>query len=145
MNSRPLIKNNEIYNGRQSGILIVTKASGLIEGNKIYGNGFAGVEVREGNPTIKNNQIYNQMQAGVGIHGGQSISTVEGNDIYGNEYANIEVKLYGNPTVNNNKVHHGKQHGILVFEYGRGRYESNDIYGTFIDKLNIFNIFRKRV
>ncbi|KAL0477286.1 histone deacetylase [Acrasis kona] len=137
LNSRAVIRSNEIYNGKQSGILIVTKAGGVIENNKIYSNGYAGVEVREGNPNIKNNQIYNQMQAGVGIHGGQSLSVVEGNNIYGNEYANLEVKSYGNPVVQNNKIHHGKQHGILVFECGRGKYENNQVYENTFDGVNV--------
>jgi parallel beta-helix repeat protein len=131
---------NEIYNGKQSGILLMqVTGSGLkISQNKIHHNAFAGIEVSCGKNfefgkklssieakkllerhfcrcEISENKIYDQQQSGIALEGCLAIPTLRKNEIAYNRLSNLEIRHLAHPVVDRNHIHHSGQHGVLIF------------------------------
>ena len=127
----PVIIGNRIHDAKQSGLFIRGKAKGLVQDNDIYGNGFAGMEVKDGaNPRIIGNRFYDGKQSGVLVQEGGT-GRYESNDIYANTFAGITVRKGGDPVMVGNRVHDNKQTGFFIWGGAtKGRFEDNDIYGN---------------
>ena len=57
----PVIKANKVRSGTETGIMIAGQSQAIIDSNMVFGNEFAGSEIRdEANPQINNNHIYGE-------------------------------------------------------------------------------------
>lgn len=67
-------RGNAIFNGNQGGVYIFGDGRGLIEGNDIYGNALAGIQIRTNScPIVRHNKIHDGQHGGiyvVGVGGG---------------------------------------------------------------------------
>ncbi len=65
----PLLINhrgNAIFNGNQGGVYIFGDGRGLIEGNDIYGNALAGIQIRTNScPIVRHNKIHDGQHGGI--------------------------------------------------------------------------------
>ena len=107
--SDPTIKDNKVYNGLQGGIYVFKHGRGLIQGNDIYGNQLAGIQIKtKSNPLIRQNKIHSGCHGGIYIHE-KGFGTIEHNEIFGNELAAIWITTQSKPIIRNNTIHSGKQ------------------------------------
>ena len=53
----------------------------------------------------------------------------EDNDLHSNGKAAVRCWDHGNPVVKGNRIYNGRSVGLLVYEFGKGHYVDNDIYG----------------
>lgn len=61
-----LNRGNAIYNGNQGGVYIFGDGRGLIEGNDIYGNALAGIQIRTNScPIVRHNKIHDGQHGGI--------------------------------------------------------------------------------
>ncbi|PKU38492.1 f-box only protein 11 [Limosa lapponica baueri] len=57
---------NAIFNGNQGGVYIFGDGRGLIEGNDIYGNALAGIQIRTNScPIVRHNKIHDGQHGGI--------------------------------------------------------------------------------
>lgn len=65
--SRPINRRgNAIFNGNQGGVYIFGDGRGLIEGNDIYGNALAGIQIRTNScPIVRHNKIHDGQHGGI--------------------------------------------------------------------------------
>lgn len=99
--AQPVVRRNRIHDGRQEGIYAGEDAAGIIEDNKIYGNGLAGVAIWRGaSPTVRGNEIYG-CREGVYV-GDRGRGVIEGNKLHDNAGAGIKI-AGGNPSVGANE------------------------------------------
>lgn len=123
----PLITENLIHDGAQSGIFVFDGGKGRVMKNVIEGNTYAGVAYKEGtDPSIINNDIRNNAQAG--IYGQQdSKGLIQGNRIYGNGKAGIELKLGTDAYVTKNEIRDNAESGIFLHKQAKGLIANNVI------------------
>jgi len=126
----PLLRDNAVHDGNESGIYVYDDGRGTIEGNDIYGNTYAGIAIRNGgDPLVRRNTIRDGQESGLHIYE-EGFGTVEDNEIRGNMLAGIEVKGGSNPTIRGNRIYDGKVSGIYVHENGAGTIENNEIFAN---------------
>ena len=59
-------RGNAIFNGNQGGVYIFGDGRGLIEGNDIYGNALAGIQIRTNScPIVRHNKIHDGQHGGI--------------------------------------------------------------------------------
>jgi parallel beta-helix repeat protein len=126
--AKPTIKYSNIYDSREGGIFSDNKSEPTIEQNVIYGNTYAGIEIKNGSkPTIRNNDIKDGKEDGIYVNE-NGLGSIESNKIYGNKVAGIRIIKNGNSLIKNNLIYSSQSMGIYVTENGRGIIEYNDIY-----------------
>ena len=65
----------------RAGFGCTTTAQGTLEGNDIFGNALAGVEIKTGaNPTLRSNRIHDGKGSGVVVHDENGQGTLEDNE-----------------------------------------------------------------
>jgi len=134
--ANPLLKQNHIHGGAQSGIFIFDNGRGVLEENDIFDNSFSGVEIRNfSNPIVRSNKIHDGKQGGVLVHN-NGLGVFENNDIFKN-IIGIEIREGGNPTFKNNMIHDNRENGIIVVNGGLGILEHNDIFKNGYDGVAI--------
>ena len=71
LNSDPIIRQNRIHSGQDSGICIFSQSKGLIENNEIFANALSGIFVtdRGTEPKIINNRVYDGQTHGIEVSG----------------------------------------------------------------------------
>ena len=71
LNSDPIIRQNRIHSGQDSGICIFSQSKGLIENNEIFANALSGIFVtdRGTEPKIINNRVYDGQTHGIEVKG----------------------------------------------------------------------------
>ena len=83
--SDPIIKNNNLHEGKLFGIIMRRHSKGKILENHIWNNEKVGIRINDGaNPEIRGNLIYDNKWNGVKIHK-NGLGIVEGNEIYNNK------------------------------------------------------------
>ncbi len=126
-NAYPRIMNNNIHDGRSSGVYVFENGQGVLESNEIYANNHAGVMISGGgNITIRNNNIYNGKNVGVWV-GNNGRGIIEDNNIYGNAMGGIDIIKGGNPSVRVNRINENSYWAIWINEKGAGTIEDNDL------------------
>ena len=113
--THPYLTNNKLASSADNGIILLSSAKGLIEGNEISHFSLQGIEIREGsNPIIRANNIHHGSDSGIYINTkGQGV--VEGNEIHHNAYNGIAVKFEGQPRrIADNSIHDNKHMGVFV-------------------------------
>jgi parallel beta-helix repeat protein len=126
----PLLRDNVVHHGNESGIYVYDDGRGTIEGNDIYNNAYAGIAIRNGgDPVVRRNTIRDGQESGLHIYE-EGFGTIEDNEISGNALAGIEIKGGSNPTVRGNRIYDGKVSGIYVHENGAGTIENNEIFAN---------------
>lgn len=126
-NSYPKLRSNKIHDGKKCGILVNDSGEGLIENNEIYGNGYAGIEIKEGgNPIVRGNKIYYGKQNGILVDE-NGLGLIEDNKIYGNKCAGIQIMEGGYPTVRKNKINNNSYYAIWISDDSGGIFEDNDL------------------
>jgi len=133
----PRILRNRIHDGKRSGVNVHKNGKGTFEDNDIFGNAFAGVQVKQdSNPIFRRNRIHDSRQCGVMcFENGKG--TFEENDIFENALSGVELKTDSDPVFRRNRIHHGKQNGVLVHTNGNGTFEVNDIFRNANDGFRI--------
>lgn len=128
--ANPVTRRCKIHSGKEVGILVYENAQGTVEDCDIFGNTYAGVEIKQGsNPVIRQCQIHDGKGGGIFVYeNGQG--TVEDCDIFGNAYAGVEIKQGSSPVIRRCKIHSGKTSGIFVHENSQGMVEDCDIFGN---------------
>jgi parallel beta-helix repeat protein len=136
-NASPTISKSNIYNSKEGGIYFEAEATGTIEFNDFYNNGFAGIELKSGsNPTIKGNKIRDGKQGGVLVNtDGRGI--FEANEVFGNALSGFEIKDNADPTLRNNKIYNQKESGLYIHAKALGSILNNEIYGNGHSNINI--------
>ncbi len=125
--SKPDIVHNTISKCTESGIYTEAQASGTIESNDIFDNGFAGIEIKSGAaPLVKNNLVHDGRSAGMFLNNGAQ-GIVEFNDVYANAFAGIESKTSAKMIIRSNKIYNGKQVGLWMQESTKSLVENNVI------------------
>ncbi|MGH0141473.1 UNVERIFIED_CONTAM: hypothetical protein FKN15_074081 [Acipenser sinensis] len=119
------VRGNAIFNGNQGGVYIFGDGRGLIEGNDIYGNALAGIQIRTNScPIVRHNKIHDGQHGGIYVHEkGQGV--IEENEVYSNTLAGVWVTTGSTPVLRRNRIHSGKQH-----EKGQGVIEENEVYSN---------------
>eukprot|EP00026_Physarum_polycephalum_P001210 Phypoly_transcript_01211.p1 GENE.Phypoly_transcript_01211~~Phypoly_transcript_01211.p1 ORF type:complete len:703 (-),score=108.91 Phypoly_transcript_01211:176-2284(-) len=126
--ARPMLRHNNIRNGKSIGILIHDGGKGVIEKNEIHHNTKCNIFVQQsGAPIIRKNKIHS---SGVGFSGiGEGAAgELVGNAIYNHESEGIGLLYKADPIVRNNKIFANKKAGVVVSHEGRGTFEGNEIY-----------------
>ncbi len=113
------------------------------------GNGWYGVDIRQGHlaleecdirsagwscvaihrgayPHLRRNHIHGSNQARVYIYE-QGQGLLEDNDITANANDGVAIRSGGNPTLRRNSIHNGQASGVSIYEQGQGLLEDNDI------------------
>lgn len=111
---------------------------GLIEGNDIYGNALAGIQIRTNScPIVRHNKIHDGQHGGIYVvrvvralcgsvtgrssdglcltqhEKGQGV--IEENEVYSNTLAGVWVTTGSTPVLRRNRIHSGKQVGPRMF------------------------------
>uniref|UniRef100_A0A7N5ZUM8 F-box protein 11a n=1 Tax=Anabas testudineus TaxID=64144 RepID=A0A7N5ZUM8_ANATE len=128
---------NAIFNGNQGGVYIFGDGRGLIEGNDIYGNALAGIQIRTNScPIVRHNKIHDGQHGGIYVHEkGQGV--IEENEVYSNTLAGVWVTTGSTPVLRRNRIHSGKQVGVYFYDNGHGVLEDNDIYNHMYSGVQI--------
>jgi len=129
--SHVILRECKIHDSKDgAGVFIYEQATGQLEDCDIFGNAFAGVEIKTGgNPVIRRCQIHDGKVGGVYVYENGS-GTLEDCDIFGNAKAGVGIREGGNPVIRRCQIHDGKQSGVLVCENGSGTLEDCDIFGN---------------
>ncbi len=124
----PLILDNLIHDGAQSGVFIYDGGKGRIMKNVIVRNAYSGIAIKEcADPAILENEIRNNLQSG--LYAQQDArGLVKGYGIHGNAKAGVEIKLGADTHVAENEIGDNAFHAIWVRDGGRGTYERNDLH-----------------
>ena len=123
----PRLRRNQIYDGKQNGILVHNDGLGILEDNDITGNTLAGVEIKTGgNPTLRRNLIHDGKQAGVFVLD-NGLGTLEDNDITGNTKAGVVIMREGNPILRRNRINYNRHEAVRIHDGGSGMIEDNDL------------------
>uniref|UniRef100_A0A8C8J0H0 F-box only protein 11 n=1 Tax=Oncorhynchus tshawytscha TaxID=74940 RepID=A0A8C8J0H0_ONCTS len=130
-------RGNAIFNGNQGGVYIFGDGRGLIEGNDIYGNALAGIQIRTNScPIVRHNKIHDGQHGGIYVHEkGQGV--IEENEVYSNTLAGVWVTTGSTPVLRRNRIHSGKQVGVYFYDNGHGVLEDNDIYNHMYSGVQI--------
>ena len=87
--SKPIIRKNRIYSGKQVGVYYYDSGGGLLEGNCIFNHLYSGIQIRTGSdPIIRENKIYSGRNGGILIYN-NGFGTIERNEIFDNCMANV--------------------------------------------------------
>lgn len=106
-----LITGNDIHDNEKWGLVDV---GGIVENNRIYGNGEEGVNIQHRSALLRNNLIYKNGKSGI-MTLNESVA-IFGNVIYRN--GGDGIGLYGcNDQIINNTIVANKSHGIRRGEY----------------------------
>ncbi len=99
--SMPILRNNQIHDGKENGISIFDRGKGTIEHNEIFRNKYGISVAFGGDPIVRNNKIYKNRNSGIFIfeHGK---GTIEQNESFQNAFHGISVKSGADPAVFNN-------------------------------------------
>ncbi|MDM8562101.1 right-handed parallel beta-helix repeat-containing protein, partial [Candidatus Marithioploca araucensis] len=125
-----IVSHCQIHDGKDPGIMVYENGTGRIENCDIFGNAFAGIEIKTGgNHVIQHCQIHDNKQGGIYVYE-DGKGRIENCDIFGNALAGIEIKTGGNPVIQHCQIHDGKGPGIFVNENGTGRIENCEIFGN---------------
>uniref|UniRef100_A0A8C7ST45 F-box domain-containing protein n=1 Tax=Oncorhynchus mykiss TaxID=8022 RepID=A0A8C7ST45_ONCMY len=119
------------------GVYIFGDGRGLIEGNDIYGNALAGIQIRTNScPIVRHNKIHDGQHGGIYVHEkGQGV--IEENEVYSNTLAGVWVTTGSTPVLRRNRIHSGKQVGVYFYDNGHGVLEDNDIYNHMYSGVQI--------
>ncbi|MCD4656514.1 MAG: right-handed parallel beta-helix repeat-containing protein [Planctomycetes bacterium] len=83
--SDPVIKNNNLHEGKLFGIIMRRHSKGRIFENRIWNNEKVGIRINDGaNPEIRDNLIYDNKWNGIKVHK-NGLGIVENNEIYNNK------------------------------------------------------------
>jgi parallel beta-helix repeat protein len=128
--SRPILRNNRIFDSKKCGVFMKHECRALLEENHIYSNEHPNVCIYgHANPELRYNLIYSGYQSGLAIKEfGKGL--IENNEIYGNSFANVKVSGYACPKLLGNSIHSSAQSGIWVKDFAQGVIESNHIYSN---------------
>ena len=127
--SNPVVRDCQIRNGKQVGVIVWDQGHGTIEQCVISGNRGYGVVIRTGgNPTVRNCEIRENRLGGVLVD--QGLGAIEECVIAGNALAGVEIKTCGNPTVRDCQIRDGRSAGVLVYEEGQGMIDECVISGN---------------
>eukprot|EP00741_Cyanophora_paradoxa_P010026 tig00000157_g9712.t1 len=122
----PTLRGNAVHDCGGAGIIFHTSAKGVAEGNDVYGNVNAGIEIKTGaDPVVKGNKVHDGKAGGIFVNE-NGRGTVEGNDVYGNALAGIEIREGSDPVFKGNRVHDQK-YGICVRDGGKGTISGNTL------------------
>uniref|UniRef100_A0A673MCW2 DNA mismatch repair protein Msh2-like n=1 Tax=Sinocyclocheilus rhinocerous TaxID=307959 RepID=A0A673MCW2_9TELE len=137
INQYSFARGNAIFNGNQGGVYIFGDGRGLIEGNDIYGNALAGIQIRTNScPIVRHNKIHDGQHGGIYVHEkGQGV--IEENEVYSNTLAGVWVTTGSTPVLRRNRIHSGKQVGVYFYDNGHGVLEDNDIYNHMYSGVQI--------
>jgi parallel beta-helix repeat protein len=125
-----VVRKCRIHDGKESGIWIYDKASGLVEGCEVCGNAFAGVTVSGGaNPTVRKCRIHGGQTGGV-LFREEGAGLLEECHITGNGHAGVEISTGARPTVRRCRISGNKYEGVWVYEKGGGTVEECDLSGN---------------
>ena len=128
--ARPDVVRNTMSASKETGVFVDNQGAGTIDGNDIFDNGLAGIELKSGaDPLIRNNVIRDGRAAGI-LVGEDALGTIELNDITGNALAGIEAVTKRKLVVRSNKINNNKQAGVFVQSSGQGLFENNEIKGN---------------
>ena len=104
-----------------------TTTRGTYEDNDIFGNPFAGIEVKgKSAPIVWRNRIHDGKQAGIYLHEDAG-GTYEDNQITGNGGAGVYLKERAVPTVRRNKFNDNGYAGVWIADQAGGTFEDNDL------------------
>lgn len=113
-------RGNAIFNGNQGGVYIFGDGRGLIEGNDIYGNALAGIQIRTNScPIVRHNKIHD------GQHGGIYVVNINPRG------PNACLGLFSLPRAPVGK--HSSDVGVFCVpqhEKGQGVIEENEVYSN---------------
>jgi parallel beta-helix repeat protein len=139
----PIIRRCKIHDGKAGGIVVWDKGQGILEDCDIFGNTFAGVEIRqEGNPTLRRCSIHDGKTGGVfvwdngrgvleecDIFSNAKAASDEG-DILSSARAGVGISADGNPLIRRCTIRDGLTSGLLIWDNGKGTIENCDIFGN---------------
>ena len=76
-----VLRRNRIHSGKQGGVFVSENGLGTLEDNEIFGNAYAGVEIKSGgNPTLRRNRIHDGKTSGILVWE-NGLGTLEDNEI----------------------------------------------------------------
>ena len=134
--TRPILRNCRIHDGKTGGLLVTDHAEGLLDGCEVYANGGAGVEIRTGAaPRLLRCDIHANLEAGVSIEDAGPI--LENCDIHGNSGPGLAIGIGGKPAVRVCRMFDGGQAGVSVRDGGLGTFEECDIRTNMLSNVII--------
>lgn len=128
--SNPVIRDCEIRDGTDGGVVVWEHGQGTIEQCRIHGNADPGVRIRTGgNPIVRDCEIRDNKDHGVFV-GNRGQGTFEQCRIQGNGHAGVRITTGGNPMVRDCDIRDNKQAGVYVHTQGKGTFTGNTLAGN---------------
>jgi len=133
----PTVKRNRIHHCKAAGIFVRNEAQGTYEGNEIYCNEKANMDVTGASDVVvRGCTIRGGGHVGLLIRGGAK-GTFEDNEICANTFPNIEVRAFSSPLLRRNKVHSGRHFGLLARFDGMGDFIENEFYNNTLAAVHV--------
>jgi parallel beta-helix repeat protein len=127
LTAKPRIICCKIHDSKGVGIIVYQKGQGIVENCDIFGNTFAGVEIKEeANPTIRRCKIHDGKQSGILVHT-KGYGIVEDCDIFANTYQGVAITEEGNPIIQKCRINRNEYQAICSHDNGRGTVENCDL------------------
>lgn len=120
------IRDNQIFNNRDMGILLTNESLPTIEGNKIKWNGLGGIQFNDkASGIVRNNEIQGNKHGGIKITNAAR-PTVKNNQVKGNQGDGIEIMDKAAPTVEGNEITQNNGDGISLLLSAAGGFVSDN-------------------
>lgn len=126
----PVIRDCEIHDGNQYGVLVWENGQGLIEDCDIFATAYPGVSIQTGgNPTLRGCQIHDSKQSGIYVwENGQGL--IEDCDIFANGLGGVIIRTGGDPAIRRCRITRNAWYGVFVHDNGAGTVEDCTLTGN---------------
>ncbi|MCK5524967.1 MAG: right-handed parallel beta-helix repeat-containing protein [Thiomargarita sp.] len=122
-----IVSHCQIHDSKEgSGVYVYKNGTGQIENCDIFGNAYAGIEIKEGgNPVIQHCQIHDNQ---VGVYVWENgTGRIENCDIFGNALSGIQIREGGNPVIQKCTIKQNSYWAVFVYDGGAGTIENCDL------------------
>ena len=128
--AQPVITNCRIHHCKKIGLFFHQYASGIVDHNLIYSNGYEGMTFRAySHPIVKHNKIIDGVAGGVYIRDSSHPHLID-NEISNNTLSGICITNKARPHLKLNSVRGNKQNGIVFKNESAGVMEENIVSGN---------------
>jgi len=130
-------RNNIAYSNDRHGFNVTTSTTNLLmEGNKAYANGSAGIVVQRGSENIEwpdgvriiGGEYYNNAREGILVNMAENV-TIDGAKIYGNLRQGVKIEGGKNTTVQNSNIYNNSQEGDSAYDEINIRFDADAVTG----------------
>jgi parallel beta-helix repeat protein len=133
----PTLRRCKIHGGASAGVLVLDKATAVLEDCDLAEHALAGVECRRGgHASLRNCRVLTCAQAGVLAHDGGK-ATLDECDLDDNAVAGVECRENGQVSLRRCRVHNGRGPGVRVHLGAQASLEDCDLYENALANLEV--------